>query len=47
VNARKAEPRAARSQIETVLGPDVRCWQWSIGASRHLDLLIVLEDVDA
>jgi hypothetical protein len=47
VNARKAEVRAARSQIETVLGPDGRRWRWSIGASRLGDLLIVLEELDA
>jgi hypothetical protein len=47
VNARKAEARAARGQIESALGPDVRRWPWSISVSRLLDLLIVLEEAGA
>jgi hypothetical protein len=41
------QARGARSQIENALGPDVQSWPWSIGASRLLDLLIVLEEVGA
>jgi hypothetical protein len=47
VNARKVEARAARSQIEHALGPDVRRWSWSSGVSRLLDLWLVLEERDA
>lgn len=47
MNAGKAEARAARRQIETALGPDVRRWPWSIGVSRLLDLWLVLEERDA
>jgi hypothetical protein len=41
---RREAAREARRDVEDALGPDVRSWRWSLGASRLLDLWIVLEE---
>jgi hypothetical protein len=46
VTRRQREARAARSQLEAALEPDVRDWPWSMGTSRLLDLWIVIEEHD-
>jgi hypothetical protein len=40
------QARAARGQVENALGSDVRRWPFTIGASRLIDLWIVLEERD-
>ena len=47
MNARTAEARAARGQVEDTLGADVLRWIWTIRTSRLIDLWIVVEERDA
>jgi hypothetical protein len=42
--SRRDQARAARRLVEDSLGPDVHSWPVSIGASRLIDLWIVLEE---
>jgi hypothetical protein len=45
--SRRDQARAARQLVEDALGPDVRSWSWTIGASRLIDLwTVVLEERD-
>jgi hypothetical protein len=44
---RRRQARAARAVVEDGLGPDIRTWPWSLGASRLLDLWLLAEDGDS
>jgi hypothetical protein len=41
---RAIEARLVRAELESILGPEVSCWPWSLLLSRWLDALHRMED---